>query len=973
MSDKFLQKFQILSEQLEGELYFDNLYRSLYATDASIYRILPLAIAFPKSENDLRTLIHFAAENDISLIPRTAGTSLAGQVVGEGIVVDVSKYFTQILDIDVSRQTVEVQPGVIRDALNKTLRPHGLFFAPNTSTSNRCMIGGMVGNNSSGTSSIKYGVTRDKVLEMEVLLADGTKAVLGEISAEEFFAKAKEKSAVGNIYRGLYELLKEEVVQHEIRREFPKPEIHRRNTGYAIDELIKSEVFVPGGNRFNLCKLLCGSEGTLAFTTRIKLRLDILPPPETAMVCAHFDSIEKCLKAVVQAMQHHLDACEMMDKVVLDCTKQNIKYRESRFFMVGDPQAILMLEITAENKNLLDKKVAALLETLQQSNLSYALPVLYGPDTEKALDLRKAGLGLLGNIVGDVKTLPCIEDTAVAVEDLSDYITEFTTLMDSFGQKAVYYAHAGAGELHLRPVLNLKKSDEVALFVKITHAVADLVKKYRGSMSGEHGDGIVRGSLIEKMIGSENYQLLVKIKSLFDPKNIFNRGKIIQPLPIDKQLRYAPDRTEPEIKTLMDFSPEMGILRAVEQCNGSGDCRKPEIFGGTMCPSYRVTKDEKDTTRGRANVLREFLTQSRNDNPFSHNEIKSVMEFCIGCKGCKSECPSNVDMASFKAEFQYQYQKKFGAKWRDRLFADNYKFNKKAKNLAGISNFLLTKKITSTLIKSVIGVSPHRTLPKVSPLNIFEIHQRLFEAMTDFKKEIWFFVDEFTETTDTQIGRDALHLLRKLGYKVLLASQSPSGRAYISKGFLEEAKQFANHNVSLYKNLVTPEKQLIGLEPSAILTFRDEYLRLADDKEAARKLAENTFTIEEFLNNEIEKGNISKECFSKEKKHIKLHLHCHQKALSSVMPTFNLLNLPENFKVTVIPSGCCGMAGSFGYEKEHYDISMQMGNLTLFPAIKKADTDVIIAATGTSCRHQIYDGTQRTALHPVSILRAALK
>lgn len=965
--------FSDLAFLLEGELLYDNATRAMYSTDASVYRILPKAVAFPKTISDIQHLIAFATQNNIGLIPRTAGTSLAGQSVGEGIVVDVSRYMTQIYEIDPVAKTATIAPGVIRDNLNSLLNPHGLFFGPNTSTSNRCMIGGMAGNNSSGTTSIKYGVTRDKVLEMEVMLTSGEVITFGEVDVETFFAKAKENTPEGIIYNRIYELLKDESVRQNIIEQFPKPEIHRRNTGYAIDEVIKSEVFVSGGNKFNLCKLLCGSEGTLAFTTKLKLQLDDLPPPATVLVAAHFESVENCMKAVVPVMRHDLYTCEMMDKVVLDCTKDNLMYKDYRFFIDGDPKAILLMEVKSNTIQESLLKSDVLCDELKHSGLSYSFPVLQGDDIDKAMELRKAGLGLLGNMVGDRKAVACIEDTAVALDDLSDYITEFTELMRYYDQKAVYYAHAGAGEIHLRPILNLKKEQDVKLFKEITTAVAHLVKKYNGSMSGEHGDGIVRSSFIEMMVGTENYAILKEIKKLFDPQGIMNPGKIIDAYPITENLRYIPERKEPKINTLMDFSDSQGILRAVEKCNGSGDCRKPEASGGTMCPSYRVTKNEKDTTRGRSNVLREFLTNSDKINHFDHNEIKEVLDLCVSCKGCKSECPSSVDMAAYKAEFEYQYQKANGSTRRTNLFARFDYYHKRGSRLKPLTNFLLSNALTSKWIKKSLGIALKRSLPKISTVDLNKEYLRLNNQFSSNSKGIYFFVDEFTLYHDAHIGRDALELLFRLGYNVKWVNHSSSGRALISKGFLDEAKVCANENIALFKDLITTETPLIGLEPSAILTFRDEYLRLADDKQAAIDVSKNVFTIDEFLASEIKKGNITKEQFSSKSQAIKLHLHCHQKALSSVMPTFEVLNLPENYKVTIIPSGCCGMAGSFGYETEHYDISMQMGELTLFPAIRKTAADILIAASGTSCRHQIKDGTNKKALHPVSILLGALK
>ena len=967
-------KMEDLKTQLKGEFFTDDLMKSLYATDASVYRKLPLAVAYPRTIADLILLIDFAKTNATSLIPRTAGTSLAGQCVGEGIVVDVSKHFTKILDFNEREQTVTVQPGVVRDQLNNYLKPYGLFFGPNTSTSNRCMIGGMVGNNSSGTTSIQYGVTRDKVLQMKVLLSDGSEAVFENLNSEEFLQKTTQTSLEGRIYKTIYDELKHKDVQNRIVENFPKPEIHRRNTGYAIDELIKSGVFNGNSEPFNMCKLLSGSEGTLAFTTEITLKLDVLPPTESMMVAAHFESIEKCLQSVELTMQHHLYTCEMMDKTVLDCTKQNKTQTENRRFVVGDPKAILMCEVRANSFEEVQNQADNLVQAIRNSGLSYAYPVLVGSEIEKAVELRKAGLGLLGNIIGDKKSAACIEDTAVALPDLANYISEFTELMKGHEQEAIYYAHAGAGELHLRPILNLKKSEDVALFRQITTDVAHLVKKYQGSMSGEHGDGIVRAEFIPLMIGEANYQLLKRIKNAFDPNNIFNPGKIVDAYPMDENLRYQSDRTEPEIETLLDFSDSLGILRAAEKCNGSGDCRKLPEFGGTMCPSYRATRNEKDSTRARANALREFLTNSEKANKFDHEELKEVFDLCLSCKACASECPSSVDVATLKAEFLYQYQKENGVSLRTKLFAYNNALNAIGSKFPTLTNFVFKNKLTATILKNSFAIAEKRTLPLVSNKSLSK-HIKLYknkEIIKNYIKTVYFFNDEFTNYLDTSIGQDAIELLMGLNYHVKFVSHSESGRSFLSKGLLEQAKKVANENVTVFKNLITSETPLIGIEPSAILTFTDEYPRLADDKEAAKVIAENTFLIEEFIQQEIESGNIKASQFTKEAKTIKFHGHCHQKALRNQLSSFKVLNLPENYTVTIIPSGCCGMAGSFGYEKEHYDVSMQIGEQTLFPAIRRAPATTVISANGTSCRHQIMDGTEKEALHPITILRRAL-
>ncbi|MGM0392473.1 MAG: FAD-binding and (Fe-S)-binding domain-containing protein, partial [Bacteroidota bacterium] len=827
-----------LRQDLEGELLVDSLHKSIYATDASVYREIPLGVCYPRSNSDLQLLIDFARKHKTGLIPRTAGTSLAGQCVGSGIVVDVSKYFNKILKIDPEKKTAIVQPGVIRDDLNRELEKFGLFFGPNTSTSNRCMIGGMVGNNSSGTTSIKYGTTRDKVLELKTLLSDGSQVGFSSVSAEEFKEKMELNTLEGTIYKELYEKLAPAEVQQEIRENFPLKEIHRRNTGYAIDELIKTEIFSEGALEFNLCKLLAGSEGTLALTTEITLQLDLLQPKYTAMVAAHFSSIEDCMLAVVPAMESSLYTCEMMDKVILDCTKQNLKYSENRFFIEGDPKAILMLELRSDSREELLDETEVLLARLRESGLSYALPVLMDEQIDLALELRKAGLGLLGNMVGDRKAVACIEDTAVALPDLANYILEFSQIMKNYGQDAVYYAHAGAGELHLRPILNLKKTEDVALFRKITEDVAGLVKKYKGSMSGEHGDGRLRAEFIEFMIGPKNYELLKEVKNTFDPDNIFNPGKIVNAPPMDTSLRYVPNRKEPEVSTLMNFSDSEGILRLAEKCNGSGDCRKSVEAGGTMCPSYRATKNEKDTTRARANALREFLTNSDKPNKFDHEELKEVFDLCISCKGCKSECPSNVDVAALKAEFLFQYQKSNGKSLRSTAFAENGKMNKLASKIPGVANFFFGNSFTSGIAKKIMGIAPERSLPKLSKQNLRNYYKnnknRL--AVSSPIATVYLFNDEFTNYLDAPIGIDTLELLSKLNYQVIILENFESGRSHISKGFLEDAKELANKNIRLFKDIISAESPLLGIEPSAILTFRDEYLRLAEVPSEAKNL-----------------------------------------------------------------------------------------------------------------------------------------
>ncbi|WP_018612747.1 FAD-binding and (Fe-S)-binding domain-containing protein [Segetibacter koreensis] len=971
-------KLKQLSRELEGELYFDKRMRILYATDASAYREMPLAVAIPRTVADIKKLIAFARAEKTSLIPRTAGTSLAGQVVGKGIVVDVSKNFTKILELNVDEKWVRVEPGVIRDELNMFLKPHGLFFGPETSTANRAMIGGMVGNNSCGSNSVVYRSTREHLLEVKALLSDGSEAEFKALDIEEFHAKCEGETIEANIYKTIRRLLSNYENQVEIRKEFPKKSVERRNTGYAIDVLLETAPFTAGSEDFNFCKLIAGSEGTLAFITEIKLNVSPLPPKEPGLLCVHFNTIDEALKANLIALKYKPSASELIDHYILECTKDNKEQIQNRFFVQGDPGAILVIEYARSNREEV-VEIARQVETdMRAAGLGYHFPLLFGADTKKIWTLRKAGLGLLSNLPGDDKAVPVIEDTAVDVNDLPAYIRDFNEILKKYNLHSVHYAHAGSGELHLRPIINLKTIEGNKLFRTIAEEIAALVKRYNGSLSGEHGDGRLRGEFIEQMVGKKNYQLLKEIKHSWDPYNVFNPNKIVDTPSMNTMLRYTPGQKTPAFKTIFRFY-DQDILQHAEQCNGSGDCRKTELSGGTMCPSFMATRNERDTTRARANILREFLTNSDKLNRFDHEEIKDVMDLCISCKGCKSECPSNVDMAKLKAEFLQHYYDANGVPFRSRLIAN---FNNSAKLgalLPGMYNFMMTSKGVSKLVKRFSGFAAERSMPTMYKTTLrkwFEKHRREVNSrMLDAKSKVYLFCDEFTNYNDTEIGIKAILLLEKLGYEVEIPNHEESGRAWLSKGLLREAKKIAQKNIELLSSIINEQTPLIGVEPSAILTFRDEYVDLADDNQlqTAKELSSNVYMIEEFITKEIAKGNITKEQFTTEKRLIKLHGHCQQKAWGALGASEHALSLPENYTVETIPSGCCGMAGSFGYEKEHYDISMQIGELVLLPTVRKQPEDVIIAAPGTSCRHQIKDGTKRKAKHPVEILYEALK
>lgn len=959
-----------LQSQLSGEFYIDETHRILYATDASAYREKPLAVAIPKDKDDLKKLIEFANQNKLSLIPRAAGTSLAGQVVGNGIVVDISKHFNQILEINIEEKWVRVQPGVVRDELNQALEPFGLFFGPETSTSNRCMMGGMLGNNACGAHSLIYGSTREHTISVKTILSDGTEVEFGPLSKEEFEIKTQGDSLESKIYQNIHQILSKEENRNEIVSQFPDPALERRNTGYALDLLLRNDIFGNEKELFNFSKLLAGSEGTLAFTTEIKFNLVHLPPSHKALVCVHLNSVEEALKANLIALKYQPFSIELMDKAVMDLTKANQEQAKNRFFVKGDPGAILIVEFAEEDQNIILEKSKKMEEEMIASDFGFHFPVVTGKDMNKVWNLRKAGLGVLSNMVGDGKPAPVIEDTAVNPEVLPEYIAEINEMLAKYKKSCVYYAHIATGELHLRPVLNLKDPNDVELFYKIAHDTAVIVKKYRGSLSGEHGDGRLRGQFIPLVLGEKNLELFKKVKEAWDPNHIFNPGKITDTPKMNSSLRYEGIQEEREIETIFRFDNGPGILRAAERCNGSGDCRKSAAIGGTMCPSFQATRNEKNTTRARANILREFLSRSTKKNPFDHEEIYEVLDLCLSCKACKSECPSNVDVAKLKAEFLQHYYDEHGIPLRSRLIAHISSINKLGSLWPSLFNFFMKNSLISGISMNTLGFSPKRRMPLLYKTSLEKWFAKKNFSRSNLSRKIYLFNDEFTRFNDTEIGIKAILLLNKLGYEVIIPKHKESGRTFLSKGLLRKAKVLANENVRLLSNLINQEAPLIGIEPSAILTFKDEYPELVDSEliKDAIKIAENTLTIDEFIVREFEAGRIQEAQFTSETKKLKFHGHCQQKAIIGTSSTKKMLSIPENYSVEEIPSGCCGMAGSFGYEKEHYELSMQVGELVLFPAIRNAEDSVIISAPGTSCRHQIKDGTGKDAKHPVEIL-----
>ena len=961
-----------LKQSLEGDVFTDRVQKVIYATDASSYREIPQAVTRPKNKEDIRKIIHFARQVGTSVIPRAGGTSLAGQVVGPGIVVDISKYLNKIGQFNLTERWIEVEPGVVLAELNQFLFNHGLQFAPETSTANRCCIGGMLGNNSCGLHSLIYGSTREHILEVESILSDGTNVIFKALTTAEFQDKYNGDADLleTKIYRNIRETLSDPFNQKEIRDQYPDPKVTRRNNGYALDMLLETDPFTHNGKSFNFCKLLSGSEGTLVFVTKIKLNLIALPPKYLGMVCAHFRSLEEAFYGNIVALRHMPDAIELTDDIILNCTLENIEQSKNRFFIQGNPKAILTIEFSSESEEEIQEKVKALEEDLRKEGFGYHFPLFTDKESiRKIWELRKAGLGLLSNIPGEKRNVTVIEDTSVAPDYLPAYIREFDLIIARYGLKCVYYGHIATGELHLRPLLNLKDPEDVKIYHSLAGEMAELAKKYRGSLSGEHGDGRLRGVFIPLMLGKHNYELIRKLKYTWDPHNILNPGKIVDTPPITKDLRLLMGQPTFKANTVFDYTPHGDLLRSVEMCNGSGDCRKSNLIGGTMCPSYMATRDEDKTTRARANALREFLTRPQKANVFDSKEVLQVLDHCLMCKACKSECPSNVDMAKFKAEFLQQYYDQHGFPMRSLLIAYLPRINRLGMVFRPITNLITA----SNLFKKVVGFAAERSIPKLSTSTL-----RSWKEKQSFEKKlkgkVYLFADEFTNFNESHIGIKAILLLNKLGYEVVIPKHMESGRTYLSKGLVRKARQIATFNVMHLSGIVSEDTPLIGIEPSCILTFRDEYPELVEKplQEKAKALAKNALMFEEFIVREMGKGNITSDQFSKDQKTIRLHGHCQQKAVASTLPARQMLQLPVNYSVQEIKSGCCGMAGSFGYEKEHYKLSMEIGELDLFPVVRKSQMDEIIAASGTSCRHHIEEGTGRNALHPVAVLWEAL-
>lgn len=958
---------------IQGEVQLDELHRRLYAQDASIFEKQPTGVAYPRSTEDVRELVKLADRLGLGLIPRGGGTSLAGQCVGDGLVVDIGRHMNDIIEVNAEEQWVRVQPGVILDDLNRHLADHGLMFGPDTSTADQCQIGGMIGNNSCGSHSVFYGTTRDHVLELEVVLSDGSCVRLGDWDREEYERHRERDDRLGEALS----TLEKEVEAHReaIRENYPDPEIVRRNSGYALDEILKSEMFGEGDAPFSLPRLICGSEGTLGMVTEAKLNL-VERPGANMLVCAHCDSLQEALEATVEAVDHGPAAAELMDKRILDLTKEHIEQKKNRFFVEGDPGAILIIEFYGEDEEDCERQAEETIEALQARDLGYSYPYVWPPNDERVWKLRKAGLGILMGIKGDTKPVTVVEDTAVGLDDLPQYVDDFTGIMAEYDTQCVYYAHASVGELHLRPELDLKTVDDAQKFGSIAEDVTDLVADYGGSISGEHGDGRVRSPLLEQFYGEEIVDAFGCVKAAFDPKGILNPNNIVNPEPLDEHWRVDPGEETPEYDTYFDWSDDGGLVRAVEKCNGAGVCRKRAEAGGTMCPSYMATMDEKDTTRGRANVFRQVLYEADPAESFADETLHETLDLCLSCKGCKNECPANVDMARMKSEFQQHYYDENGTPTSAEIFGNYRRYARLASIVPWLANFLASFVLTRWLMDWWVGTAPERQLPEFASERFsswFERRESL--PADDAEQTVWLFADPFTEFNDPEVGRAAVRVIESAGIRVELLPIDEDGRTQLSKGLVDRARDITADNLETLAPLFDehPERPIVGLEPSALLTFRDETPDLAppDRRDVAEELADRSYLFEEFVEQATDEGWFDAPWSSEELGTVHLHGHCHQKAIVGAEPTEQALEI-AGYEVETIQSGCCGMAGSFGYEEDHYELSMDIGELVLFPEVRETDDADAIAAPGTSCRSQIKAGTEREAEHPAKLLERAL-
>ncbi len=940
-----------LEKRLEGDVRFDRYSRLLYATDASIYEIEPIGVVLPRHKGDVQAVIEVANRFAVPVLPRGGGTSLAGQTVGHAIVLDFSKYMNRVLEVNREELWCRVQPGLVQDELNAHVKSMGLLFGPDTSTSNRATIGGMIGNNSAGAHSIAYGKTLDHVLELTTFLSDGSEVVIKDLSPDDLAVKCKADGLEGKIYRGIVGLVADH--REEILARYPK--ILRRVSGYNLDEFVKSRPF-------NLARLVVGSEGTLACVVEARVRL--VPAPNwTALDVVHFDEIQEALEASQAILETAPYAMELTDKPILDLARENIEQSKRLGFVQGDPEAILIVEYDGATEEEVKGKVERLEALRARQGIGTCSSLAFkSEEVQEIWGVRKAGLGLLLGTKGDKKPIAFVEDTAVDPAKLPEFIKRFREILRRYDVRAGYYGHCSVGCMHIRPFINLKEAGEVRKMTGIATEISDLVLEFGGAFSGEHGDGLARSHFNEKLFGPELYGAFRQVKQAFDPKNLMNPGKIVDAPPMTESLRTGPSYKTWQPETILDFGNQGGFAAAVEMCSGMGVCRKK--LGGTMCPSYMATLEEEHSTRGRANALRAVLSGKVPKEDFAGRRLYDVLDLCLECKACKAECPSNVDMAKLKYEFLFHYYRVNGLPLRNRLFGRIETINRWGSRLAPLSNWLMNSRPHRWLLEQLAGVDRRRPLPTFARESFERWFSRRSAEGTGQRGSVILFHDTFNTYNTTSVAIAATLLLEYAGYRVILADKKCCGRPLISKGMLKEAREHAAWNVERLSPYAAKGIPIVGLEPSCLLTLRDEYPDFLRS-EAAKLVANQSFLLEEFLLRERESNHLSFN-FKENGRRALLHGHCHQKALVGTAPTVAMLRW-AGFEVAEVDSGCCGMAGSFGFEKEHYDLSLAVANRRLAPAVKAAGSAVEIVASGISCRQQIEHVTGRKARHPAEL------
>ena len=948
-----------LRDSLENssDVLIDRPSRLLYATDASLYEMEPVAVVFPRSAADAAAAVAVARAHGVPLLPRGGGTSLAGQGVNHAVVLDFTRYMNAVLEVDVERRVARVQPGLVLSELNKAVREFGLHYPIDPSTANRATIGGGIGNNSCGTHSGLYGKTVDVVESLDVILSDGERLQFGQVEERRLRALIDTGTREGRLYRDLRELAQRE--RAEIGERFP--DIPRRVSGYNLESLLDPA-------RVNLSNLVVGSEGTLAVVTEATVQLAPLPI-RRGILAAHFHTLIEAAEATLSANAYRPAAIELVDEIIIERCRSSVGYAPLAEFVVGEPGAILLIECFADHDAELAEQLAAIKSELQARGMGYAYVTETEPQAQARMwQMRQAGLGLLMSMHGDPKPAAFVEDTAVPPERLPEFVARFDAAVRARGLRAGYYGHAAAGCLHIRPVVNVKDPGGLDQTEALASEIADLVVEFGGSLSGEHGDGIVRGAFMEKMFGPRLVEAFRETKRIFDSEGLLNPGKIIDTPPFRDNLRLSPETVNHNPPGWLDFSAEGGLARAAEMCNGQGACRK---FDGGMCPSFQVTQDEEHSTRGRANLLRQVLNGAMPLEELSGDRLHDALDLCVECKACKAECPSGVDLAKIKYEVLGHRHRARGVPLRARAFANISMLLQLGSLTPRLANAVASTAMAKLVLQR-LGVHPQRPLPRVAR-RTFDRWFRRRTAPAPTRGDVVLFDDTFTNHVHPEVGISATRIIEALGYRVVrVDNRECCGRPSISKGLLDDARRLAERNVSALLEHAAAGTPIIGTEPSCLLTLRDEYPLLLRS-EAASAVADRALLLDEWLAAELERSDATR-IFADEgggRGELMLHTHCHQKALAGFAHTLEALQA-AGYEPRPIDSGCCGMAGSFGFEAEHYEISRKMGELKLFPAVRGAG-EVPVAITGVSCRQQIGHFTESQPRHVVEYLAVALQ